>query len=65
MRGETHYKAKLTNDDVRLIRLMIAERGQVRAQLAQMSNKALAEKFGVTKRAIERIASGEGWAHVD
>jgi len=63
IRGERHYNAKLTDEDVRLIRKSEIERRRLREELAQLSNRALADKFGVTQRCIERVL-GEGWSHV-
>lgn len=62
-RGEKHYRAKLTDDDVRLIRRAEIERRRLREQAEQLSNRALAEKFGVSPRCIERVL-GDGWSHV-
>lgn len=64
-RGTELPQAKLTEDDVRLIRQVHAE---ARAEIARLhkscSAKALAEKFGVHHRTVEKILSRETWAHV-
>ena len=54
-RGEKHPRAKLTEDDVRLIRLLSNE---------GLSIRVIAKKFYVSKRAIEVILNGTGWKHV-
>lgn len=64
-RGSDLPQAILTDEDVQLIRQAQAERNRLRAQAAQLSNRALAEKFGVHHRTIDRITSGHGWTHID
>ena len=63
-RGSELPWAKLTEDDVRLIREIVAEREEMKKQLKWMTNAALAEKFGVSLNAMERAVTGESWAHV-
>lgn len=63
-RGESHYAAKLTEDDVRALRAIVAERRQLLDRLAAISNKALAEKFDVKESCIERVIYGQTWTHV-
>lgn len=54
-RGEGHPRAKLTEDDVRLIRALGAE---------GMTQRGLAAKFEVSKHAIEAILTRQSWRHV-
>ena len=54
-RGERNHRAKLTEDDVRLIRALGAE---------GMTHRGLAAKFEVSKRAIEAVLTGQSWRHV-
>ncbi len=54
-RGEAHPRAKLTEDDVRLIRALSKE---------GLSQRVIARKFYVSKRAIEAIVTGTGWKHI-
>lgn len=63
-RGEELPFAKLTKDDIKLIRECIAERERLRAEAAQLSNASLAEKFDVHQRTIDRISQRRGWIHV-
>ena len=63
-RGSELPWAKLDEADVALIRQLIAERTELRHRLAHMSNAAIAEKFCVHVRTIDRISTGEGWTHV-
>jgi hypothetical protein len=51
--GTGTTSAKLTEDDVRAIRL------------SNLSGAELAEVYDVTRRTIDRARSGEGWPHVD
>jgi ribosome-binding protein aMBF1 (putative translation factor) len=54
-RGEAHYRAKLTEADVRLI---------IEAREAGISTRKLAEKFEVSQSAIARIVSARNWRHL-
>lgn len=63
-RGSTLAHAKLTEYDVSLIRKLIDEREKMRAQVKNLSNRAIAEKFDVHVRSIDRISTGENWGHV-
>lgn len=51
MRGERNHNAKLTEDDIRLIRSL---RGK-------LSQRAIGEKFHVSEAAIMMIHSGRNW----
>ena len=63
-RGSELKWAKLTEDDVRLINAAVDERNRLRMEAKQLSNKSLAEKFGVSLRTMDRVTSGETWGHV-
>lgn len=52
-RGEGHYAAKLTEDDVRAIRA------------SDLSGPALGERYGVSPFTIYKILDRRSWAHVD
>jgi len=54
LKGSAHGRAKLTEEDVRLIRRLRPE----------WSAKRLAEKFNVSPAAIYFAASGKNWAHL-
>lgn len=59
-RGEQLPQTKLTPDDVREIRRMAQLREQARAQITQeLSNAALAHRFGVSPRTVEKILAWE------
>ena len=64
LRGSQHYRAVLDESDVALIRQAVAERERLRAEARLLSNAALADKFGVHIRTIDRITAGENWSHV-
>ena len=55
IRGEKHALAKLTAEGVREIR---------RLATRKVSQRKIAEKFGVSKGLISRISRGLAWAHV-
>lgn len=54
-RGERNHRAKLTESDVRLIRTLGAH---------GLTQRAIAAKFEVSKRAIEAVLTGQSWRHV-
>lgn len=53
-RGTLHYAAKLTADNVRSIR---ANRGLI-------TQKNMADAFGVSRQTVSNIQSGKTWTHV-
>lgn len=55
VRGERHYRAKLTEDDARLI---------LRAHEDGLSTRVLAAKFDVSQSAIARLVSARNWKHL-
>ena len=64
-RGEDSTHSKLTGDQVREILEAGEERARLRSEITRtLGNRALAERFGVSERAIERIFQRETWAHV-
>ena len=64
VRGQDHYKAKLTDEDVRALKQIAADRREMMGKLSAMSNRALAQKFDVSERCIERVIYGQTWSHV-
>jgi len=55
-KGEKHCKAKLKNDDVRLIRVWLK---------CGYKQKPIANAFGVDQAVISRIKTGRGWKHIE
>ena len=53
--GEKHPRAKLTDENVRVIRVLLAD-GEPKLRIAS--------RFGISRHAIQRIAWGRGWRHV-
>jgi DNA-binding XRE family transcriptional regulator len=56
VRGSEHSKAKLTEDDVRYIRNYYFQK--------EVTQTALAQKFGVSAQTINGIIKGREWRHV-
>lgn len=56
-RGSTHHNSKLTEDVVKELQYLHFVRG--------VSQKKLAEKYGVSQPTVSRAVSGAAWAHVD
>lgn len=54
-RGSKHWKSVLTEDDVRLINMLLAE---------GLSQSEIAKKFEVKRQVIHNIATGRSWGHV-
>ncbi len=64
-RGEDLPHAKLTEDDIREIRAMHHYKmEQIEILNKKYSAKAIAQKYGVHYRTIEKILSYETWRHV-
>lgn len=53
--GSAHHKAKLTEDDIRVIRDLITD---------GMTQRRIARQFGVSQSTISSIFRGELWRHV-
>jgi len=62
--GSMNYFAKLTEEDVMLIRELIKEREEARKKASSLSNKKIAEKFEVSQWTINLISAGRTWTHV-
>lgn len=54
-RGERHHLSKLTDEKVQLIK----------ALFSRYTNAQIAEKFGVTRQAINSVRRGKSWTHVN
>ena len=59
-----HNTSGLTLDDVRLIKLLLGEKDELKEQLKKLSNQKIAEKFNVNRRTIDRIQSGETYSDI-
>ena len=64
-RGMDLPQSRLTDDDVRNIRSLIEHRADLLNQAKQLTNKKIAEMYGVHFRTIDRISTGETWGHVE
>lgn len=63
-RGSRHHMAKFTEDEIALILNLVNERDALKKAASELTNAKIAEKFEVHPRTIEKIISGETWAHV-
>lgn len=54
LKGEANKAAKLSEDDVRTIRTLAGE----------LSQRAIARRFGVSQGVVWRVIQGETWSHV-
>ena len=65
-RGVALTHSKLTIAEVLEIRQAKANRLELLAHIAEtLSNAALAEKYGVHQRTIEKVLSYETWSHIE
>lgn len=63
-RGERNTNAKLTDEHVMAIRATGIRFGTGRGKGSPFSQKALAAKYGVSRRVIKLILEGESWRHI-
>jgi len=65
-RGSQHHSAKLTEDDVRLILELDKERVRLKQKMQEVSQPAIAEKFGISKQRVWEIVNADrgAWRHV-
>lgn len=64
-RGQALPQSKLQEDGVEAIRSAARQRENLRQHIRDnLSNEALARKFGVHVRTIEKVLSAESWSHV-
>lgn len=64
-RGTDLPQSKLTEDDVIDIRSMQRQRAKLLAHIKEnLSNDAMAKKFNIHPRTLEKILSRETWSHV-
>ncbi len=63
-RGSQLPWAKLDEQKVADIMALIERRDELKAELREMTNAAIAKRYGVHIRTIDRISNGEAWGHV-
>jgi hypothetical protein len=63
-KGEGAYNARLTEHDLKLIRQLAEDRRTLWEQIRRISERSLAEKFGVSQAAIRKVINRESWLHV-
>ncbi len=63
-RGSQLPWAKLTEADVAQIHRLVVRRNRLKRTLMGLTNAALAERFGVHPRTVEKAIAGYSWAHV-
>lgn len=64
-KGESHYRAALTADDVREIRRLYASTAHLRQKHPdRWTHRKLARKFGISAPAISQVITCITWAHV-
>lgn len=64
-KGEDYPHAVLTDDIVLDIRSAVTQRERLRKFLStELTNEALANKYGVTPRQIQRVIAKQNWRHI-
>jgi hypothetical protein len=64
-RGNDLPHARLIAADVKEIRRAVQQREELRRYIAEnLTNTALARRFGVHVRTIDRVTQFENWSHV-
>lgn len=63
-RGSRCKQSKLTEDDVQKIRALLRYRDSLLAEARTLRAADIAEKFGVSKKTIDKIAEYGSWVHV-
>lgn len=63
-RGSNLPQSKLTEDDVLIIRGIVDYREGLKAEISELTNAKIAEKFDIHVRTIDRITADESWTHV-
>ena len=64
-RGSALPQSKLSEDDIRLIFQLVADREELKRKAGELTNAKIAEKFGVHLRTIEKAVNGYSWGHVE
>lgn len=65
LRGQDLPQAKLLDLDIAAMRSAARQRDALKKHIKDnLSNEALAIKFGVSLRTVERVMSYETWSHV-
>ena len=64
LRGSKLPQSKLNESVVVEILNVVDKRNQLKAQLAELTNSKLAERYKVHVRTIDRVTNFENWTHV-
>ena len=65
VRGSEHPQAKLTDEQVQEMRSARRQRQALLRHIKEnLSNEAMAKKYGVHVRTVEKVVTHEGWCHV-
>ena len=66
VRGQKLPQSKLTNQDIRDIKSARLQREKLLAYIREnLSNEAIAARFGVHHRTVEKVLQGQTWRHVN
>ncbi len=63
-RGSQLPWAKLDEAKVSEILALIERRDELKAELREMTNAAIAQRYGVHTKTIDKVVSGVSWGHV-
>ena len=63
-RGADRYNAKLSEDDVRLIRALVAERERLLTEARKLTDAKIAAKFEIHENTVWKVRQKASWIHV-
>jgi len=65
VRGQKLPQSKLTNQDIRDIKSSKLQREKLLEYIREnLSNEAIAARFGVHHRTVEKVLQGQTWRHI-
>lgn len=64
MRGGKHCFAKLADEDIPLIRQLLAERERLLKEARKLTNEKIGAMFEVHKSTIAGVANFSNWSHL-
>ena len=63
--GSQLPQSKRTEKDVQEIFDMVRQRNELKRKLSRLTNRSIAEMYGVHQRTIDKVVQGNGWTHVE
>ena len=64
VRGAQHHFARLSEEDVLLVKRLLEQRERARKLMEGLTLEAIARRVGCGKNAIYHISKGHSWCHL-